>query len=168
VRAAIFMVGCGNFSKYAAAYLSVNVKLMQSDIELTDTERAMQIFQAMAPSMRWGDDAGFDAIVAMSGMFVFADRNGEQGQNLADLAWAQEDHIAELRDLQVPALAIANEWDWIFPPALVRRAVEQMPDAEMVQIAEATHIGIDTIEETPAAVLDFLSRRAAPVGESAR
>src|SRR4051794_1037866 len=85
VRAAIFMVGCGNFSKFAKAFLSTNVKIVEAGIERTPTEQAMGIVQASAPSWAWGDDAAFEAAVAMASMLTFSDRDGELGQYHADL-----------------------------------------------------------------------------------
>jgi pimeloyl-ACP methyl ester carboxylesterase len=68
----------------------------------------------------------------------------------------------------MPALAIAGEYDWIFPPALVRQAVAQMPDGEFVEIAGATHVSLDKGDEINAAILDFLARRVASVSEPIR
>ena len=162
VRAAIFLVGCGNFSKYAKAFLAANLKVLQAGIERTDTEKAMTIVQAAAPSWAWGDDDAFDAMVAMASMLTFSDPQGELGQNQADLAWAEEDHIAELAGLRVPALAVAGEYDWIFPPKLVRQAVDRMPDGEFVEILGATHVSMDKGDQITAAIVDFLARRLAP------
>jgi pimeloyl-ACP methyl ester carboxylesterase len=164
VRAAIFLVGCGNFSKFASAWLSAHVKVLHAGIEFNDEERTVAVLQAMTPSPQWGDDATFDAVGAMASTLVFEDPQGELGQNEADVEWSRADHVAELAGLRVPALAIAGEYDWIFPPALVRQAVDRMPDGELVVIPGATHVAIDKIGEVNTAIVDFLARRLAPVG----
>jgi len=160
VRAAIFLVGCGNMSRYSAAYIGLQVKIVRAGIELDDDERALTVFQAVAPSTAWGNDEAFEAVRSMASLFVAGDPRGELGQYEADLGWSREDHLTELAGLRVPALAIACEYDFIFPPKLVRKAVEQMPDGEFVEIPGATHVAMDKGAELNAAISDFLQRRA--------
>ena len=87
---------------------------------------------------------------------------GLLGQHHANLRWSTENHVEELKRLEMPALAIANEYDMVFPPTIVKEAVSRMPKGEYVEISGAAHASFHPghQEQRISAILRFLSRYA--------
>jgi pimeloyl-ACP methyl ester carboxylesterase len=112
----------------------------------------------MIPPDSRGDDAIMQNLLALADLLGSGEPAGLAGQLEADFAWSQEDHVAELAGLAVPALAVANEHDPLFPPALVRQAVAAMPDAELVVVPGANHVSLEPNALLDEALMKFLSR----------
>ena len=70
---------------------------------------------------------------------------GQLGQTSANLAWADDDHLAAAGDLSMPCLMLAAEHDAYFAPAMLRRVAETIPDARYVEIPGSAHITTDPV-----------------------
>jgi len=164
VRAAIFHVGCGNVSAYGRAVIPAILDLLTAPEELRASLLTAFALPSFVPPSRWTDESYIEMAKTMSQQFVEQITAGLIGQYNADMAWANEDHLEELGDLQVPALAIAAEFDTSFPPAMVKMAVAKMPHGEYAEITGSAHTSIDPAhtEQLSSAIRDFL-RRLAPV-----
>ena len=123
VGAAIFMVGVGRVAAFGAATIRGMLELL----ELPGDPPPAILAALMGPTMLappvWGDDDAVGAGLSMAAMFIPPDRAGLLGQYHANLSWAETDHLDELAELDMPALAIAAEFCNVFPPANVKAAV---------------------------------------------
>ena len=161
VKAVIFIVGCGNFSAYLKPFI-------QGWIDYTKTGKLEKsVLTALnlplfIPPTEYSNAASIQAAIEIGQVFTPAESGGCLGQYYADQKWGNEEHIAELRGLKMPALAIANEFDPLFPPVLVKKAVAMMPKGEYVEIPNASHVSLnpDNSKQTDSAIFDFISRHA--------
>jgi pimeloyl-ACP methyl ester carboxylesterase len=156
VRAAVFLMGCGNFSHYARTMMQGDVELNRAGITLPPTMGALRYVELMMAPDRRGDNATFDALMAMADVLGTPDPVGFAGQLEADLAWAYEDHVAELSGLTMPALVFASEHDPMFPPALAKEAVAAMPNGRFAEIVGANHVPIEQFEFVNEEILKFV------------
>jgi pimeloyl-ACP methyl ester carboxylesterase len=158
VRGVVLLVGCGNFSLYGRVMLQGEVEARRMGVELPRVLFQLRTMELMIPPDSRGDDDVMTAILAFADLLGSGDPDGLHGQIEADYAWAQEDHVAELTDLAVPALAVAHQHDPLFPPALVAKAVAAMPDAELVVVPGANHVFMERTDAVDEALTKFLAR----------
>lgn len=160
VRAAVFLVGCGNFSLYARAQMQGNAELLKLGDPPGAVLTALSLSGFVPPS-KWADEEAVEAALAVAGMITMSSLEGFAGQIGADLKWASENHVDELASLHMPALAIAHEFDCFFPPACVREAVARMPQGEYVEVPGASHVSLDPAhgQIEMAAFHDFIARQ---------
>ena len=158
VRGVVFVAGCGNLSLYARTMLQVDVETQRLGVDLPKLLFQLRMLELMIAPDERGDDETMGAVLGFADLLGAGDPAGLLGQLEANYAWAQEDHIAELATLAVPALAIAHEHDPLFPPALVGRAVDAMPDAELVVVPGVNHIVTEGNPAFDDALARFLAR----------
>jgi pimeloyl-ACP methyl ester carboxylesterase len=157
VLSVVFLQGCGNISPAAIPQLEAAVELYTIDPLPSASLRCLAL-DAVLPPLLWHDQqAVAQALELTAGMTTGLARAGLIGQNTACLNWAREDHLTELRGLGPPALAVASEWDRVFPPALVRQAAATMPSGRYVQLAGATHVPAGHSANVAAEILRFLA-----------
>jgi pimeloyl-ACP methyl ester carboxylesterase len=157
VRAAVFLMGCGNFSHYARTMMQCDVDLNRAGVTLPPAMTALRYVELMmAPDSR-GDNDTFDALMSMADILGTPDMVGFEGQLEADLAWAKEDHVTELAGLAVPALVFACQHDPNFPPGLGREAAAAMPNGTFVEVEGANHVPIEQFGFITEQILKFLS-----------
>jgi pimeloyl-ACP methyl ester carboxylesterase len=166
VRAAVFLVGCGNISPYARAEMRGLDALFAMADPPKDLLTALSL-ATFVPPPKWADEAAVAAAVNLVGMFTASSMEGFAGQLQADAKWASENHLDELASLEIPALAIAHQYDTTFPPACVSEAVSRMKHGEYFEVPDAAHVALDPAqaELAGAALRDFL-RRHAPVASA--
>lgn len=156
VRAAIFVVGVNRISALGRATLRGLIDLHEA---VPDPPRSI-VDALMAPALvappQWGDDAVVDNMLLLSGAVLPPNRVGLLGQYHANLAWAARDHLDELAELRMPALAFAAEFCSIFPPAQVRAAVDRMPDGRYVEIPGSPHMPMTP--DAQAVIADHVTR----------
>jgi pimeloyl-ACP methyl ester carboxylesterase len=90
------------------------------------------------------DDEQVRAFVELFGADPPWGNPGRLGQWEATVAWTSEDQAtieARWSRISVPVLAVAFEHDIDSPPAHARRAIAHVPDARIVEIPDATHLG---------------------------
>jgi thioesterase CepJ len=160
VRSAIFQVGGGNFTMAARLMLQGHVELMNRGIELPETlQQATMLEAALTAEQRQNDALVEQMLEATAGLTSSFGPGGQLGQSSANVAWASEDHLAELADMSVPCLVLAAQHDAYFPPASLKRVAETIPDARYVEIPGSAHITMDPagVKVVTDAVGDFLS-----------
>ena len=160
VRSAILYVGGGNMSRAAQLTLEGQVELLRRGVEQPQAAKLAGMLEAALTPAQRQDDAMVDQIVELAGALTTSfGPGGEYGQIAADAAWAAEDHLAELADLAVPCLVIAAEHDAFFPPVLMKRAADTIPNATYVEMPNSAHIATDpaAIQIAVDAMRDFLS-----------
>lgn len=162
VRAAIFHVGCGNCSAYARVTIPAMLDLIAARERVPESLMLALALPSFVPPSRWNDESFMEMAKVLGAQLVGQFTPGLEGQMHADVKWTSEDHLTELADLRVPALAIAAEFDTGFPPAVIEQAVERMPHGEFVEIKGSAHVSLDPAhgEQLKSAILDFLSRHA--------
>ena len=158
-HAVVFIVGCGNFSALYRQYGRIFVELLEKD-DPPQSVLTVLMLPFFIPPAQYANDTAVDEVLKIIPAFLPKDPVGLLGQHHADLRWSKEDHVQELTELKMPALAIANEYDVCFPPALVKEAVSRMPKGEYVEIPRAAHVTLnpDDREQGESAILQFLSR----------
>ncbi|GMG88744.1 hypothetical protein MNKW57_30650 [Biformimicrobium ophioploci] len=73
--------------------------------------------------------------------------------------------LAQLSQVQVPALVLVGAEDSSLPPPLSRRIHEQLADSRLVQLPAAGHLSVlEQADAVNAALLDFLPRCGATSG----
>jgi pimeloyl-ACP methyl ester carboxylesterase len=160
VRSAIFQVGGGNFTMAARLMLEGHVELMNQGIELPETMAQATMLEAALTAEQRQDDALVEQILeATADLTSSFGPGGRLGQFSANVAWASEDHLAELADMSVPCLVLAAEHDAFFSPAGLKRVAESIPDARYVEIPGSAHLTIDpaSAKVVTDAVSEFLS-----------
>ncbi len=159
VHAAVFFAGCGNFSAFMRPYLRSFVELLEKGDPSQSVMTALML-PFFIPPIQWANDTAVDAVIEIIPAFLPKDPVGLLGQHHANLRWSTEDHVKELVGLEIPALAIANEYDACFPPVLVKEAVSRMPKGKYVEISGAAHASLnpDHNEQRDSAIMQFLSR----------
>jgi pimeloyl-ACP methyl ester carboxylesterase len=161
VRSVVFLASGGNFSAYARAHNQAQIDLLRSGIELPPSVLGWSMLGMLLTPSQQQDSTAVEFALGMAAMFGTLPAEGMLGQFEADVKWAGEDHLTELRDLKVPAIAIASEYDLFFPPALVKEAVHAMPSGSYVEIADAPHLAADKFDQVNSAVQQFLSMETA-------
>jgi pimeloyl-ACP methyl ester carboxylesterase len=160
VRSAIFQVGGGNFTLAARLSLQGHMELMQQGVDLPEALGQATMLEAALTADQRQDDALVEQILeATAGLITSFGPGGRLGQTSANVAWASEDHLAELAELSVPCLVLAAEHDAFFPPASLKRVAEMIPDAQYVEIPGSAHITLDPAgaKVVTDAVSEFLS-----------
>jgi pimeloyl-ACP methyl ester carboxylesterase len=161
VHVAVFNFGCGNFSAFIRPFLRSWVELLEKGDPPHSVITALMLPISIPPTL-WANNTAVDEALKIIPTFLPKDTVGLLGQYHANLLWSKEDHVEELIGLKMPALAIANEYDMVFPPALVKEAVSRMPKGGYVEILGATHISFNPNhqKQKDSAILQFLSRHA--------
>ena len=159
VKSAIFLVGCGNMAPFSRPFMRSMIELLEKGDPSKSVLTTLLLPYFISPT-HWADEPAVDSAFELISAFLPPDRVGLLGQFHADLSWSLEDHMEELADLKVPALAIANEYCPVSPPALAKEAVSRMPNGEYVEISGAAHVSRnpDHQEKRDSAILQFLSR----------
>ncbi len=144
VRCVVFSVGCGNYSAFGRHFHTGLVDLLRGGAPWPISfDRAFMLLSAVpAPDLK-NDKAVEQATAIAEAAFPEWTGPGRHGQFEANRTWAMEDHLDELADLKMPALVVAAEQDVWFPPALMRRAADRIPNADYHEMRGAAHIGTD-------------------------
>ncbi|CAL2069666.1 MULTISPECIES: alpha/beta fold hydrolase [Streptomyces] len=162
IRSVTFLQGCGDLSPAAVPVLEATAELYALDAPPPAALRWLAA-DGLVPPTRWHDARAVAEARELTAEIIAGPAGaGVVGQTAATLEWAAEDHLTELADLSVPALVVASEWDRMFPPALLRRAVETIPDARYLEIDGAAHVPTGHSATIAAAVLDFLKEIGEP------
>lgn len=156
VRAAVFVVGVNRISTFGLATVRALLDLHETMPDPPASVVTALMGTALVAPPQWGDDAVVEAMLSLTGVVIPPDRTGLLGQYHANLAWAQRDHLDELADLSMPALAFAAEFCSIFPPAQVRAAVDRMPDGRYVELPGSPHMPV--APEANALISDYVGR----------
>jgi pimeloyl-ACP methyl ester carboxylesterase len=144
VRTAIFQVGGGNFCLSAQLMLKGNVELLRQGVEVPAEMAQASMLEAALTGPQRQDDAIVRQILELTkGLTTSFGPGGQLGQISANLAWADEDHLAAVGELSMPCLMLAAEHDAYFAPATLRRVAETIPDAQYVEIPGSAHITTD-------------------------
>jgi pimeloyl-ACP methyl ester carboxylesterase len=161
VHAAVFNFGCGNYSTFIRPFFRSWVELLEKGYPPHSVIGALML-PVFIPPTQWANNTAVDEALKIISAFLPKDTAGLLGQYHANLLWSKEDHVKELSGLKMPALAIANEYDMAFPPALVKEAVSRMPKGEYVEILGAAHASFNPNhqQQRDSAILQFLSRHA--------
>jgi len=160
VRAAVFLVGGGNFSPSFRQALNGMLALYQQGVEPPKALEDFVMLQAMLTPDQRGDEAMVDLALSLSTVLTETfGPGGQHGQFAADAKWANEDHLAELAGMQVPVLVVANEHDPIFPPRNLQHAAKTVPEGTYVEIPGVSHVAMDPASNdiVLAAIKDFLA-----------
>jgi pimeloyl-ACP methyl ester carboxylesterase len=163
VAAAVLIVGGGMFSEAGAVTVRAFVDALQAG-GLTQRLLEALMLPSLVPAPVWHDDDAVRSSLFLAQAFDPPDARGLLGQYQAGLAWNDEDRDAELREIDVPVLALPAEHDPQFPASRVRRAVSQAPRGEVVDIPGATHIAVAPEHQDliSTSVVDFLARTYPP------
>ena len=162
VRSAIFLVGGGNFCLSARLMLKGNVELLRQGVEVPREMAQASMLEAALTGPQRQDDAMVGQILELTeGLTTSFGPGGQLGQTSANLAWADDDHLAAAGDLAMPCLMLAAEHDAYFAPAMLRRVAETIPDARYVEIPGSAHITTDPVgaKVITDAVSEFLKAR---------
>jgi pimeloyl-ACP methyl ester carboxylesterase len=164
VHAAVFNFGCGNFSTFIRPFFRSMVELLEKSDPPHSVITALML-PIFIPPTQWANNTAVDEVLKIIPTFLPKDIVGLLGQYHANLLWSKEDHVEELTGLKMPALAIAQEYDMVFPPALIKEAVSRMPKGEYVEILGAAHGSFNPNhqKQRDSAILHFLSHHA-PTG----
>jgi pimeloyl-ACP methyl ester carboxylesterase len=157
-RSAIMWVGIGNFSAFGKELMRATVDQCQRG-DMAPSLVTMNTLRDCVPPEGLQDDEQVESVLQVLASLGEPPTNpGRLGHYSADLAWAESDHLAELRELRVPCLAIAHEHDVYFPPSHVRRAAAEAPNCEYVAISDASHNAFHKVDEILPHMLAFLSK----------
>jgi pimeloyl-ACP methyl ester carboxylesterase len=157
-RSAIMWVGIGNFSTFGRELMRATVDECQRG-DMAPSLITMNTLRDCMPPVALQDDEQVESVLKVLASLGEPPTNpGRLGHYSADLAWAELDHLTKLKELQVPALAIAHEHDVYFPPSHVRRAAEEVPNCEYVEIRNASHIAFHKVDEILPHMLAFLAK----------
>jgi pimeloyl-ACP methyl ester carboxylesterase len=159
VHTAVFINGCGNYSAFMRPYLRIFVELYEKDSP-PHTVMTVLYLPLFIPPTQYANENMNEEVLKIIPAFFPENPMGLLGQYHAGLSWSKEDHVEELKGLQIPALAIANEYDVCFPPDCVKNAVSQMPKGEYVEVTGATHVDLnpENKKKRNSSILQFLSR----------
>jgi thioesterase CepJ len=146
VRSAIFQVGGGNFCLSARLMLKGNVELLRQGVEVPTAMAQASMLEAALTGPQRQDDAIVGQILELTkGLTTSFGPGGQLGQLSANLAWADDDHLAAASDLSMPCLMLAAEHDAYFAPATLRSVAETIPGARFVEIPGSAHITTDPV-----------------------
>jgi len=164
VHVAVFNSGCGNFSAFIRPFFRSMVELLEKGNPPHSVITAL-VLPIFIPPTQWANNTAVEEALKIIPASLPKDTVGLLGQYHANLLWSKEDHVEELTNLKMPALAIANEYDMIFPPALVKEAASRMSKGEYVEILGAAHGSFNPNhqKQRDSAILHFLSRHT-PTG----
>jgi pimeloyl-ACP methyl ester carboxylesterase len=161
VRAAVLAVGGGNFSSSGRLGLQLAVAAMRAGGEVRELAWKSSLLDAtLAPAQRHDDDAIAFVLDLLGDSFLTTSNwDGLLGQMEANLAWAEEDHLSELVDMQPPVLLIGNEFDNNFSVRGREAAATTIPNSSLFVLEGAPHLPLDpaAAETTQAEVLSFLA-----------
>lgn len=93
----------------------------------------------------------------------FSPLAGRIGHAQASLEWERSEHCEELEGLMCPALVISAQFDVLYPPSLVRRAVAAIPDVRHVELEGCPHVFFDQLETIADHVVAFLYKQGEAV-----
>jgi pimeloyl-ACP methyl ester carboxylesterase len=158
VQVAVFNFGCGNYSAFIRPFIRSWVELLEKGDPPYSVITALMLPISIPPT-QWGNNTAVDEALKIIPTFLPKGPVGLLGQYHANLLWSKKDHVEELIGLKMPALAIANEYDMVFPPALVKEAASRMPKGEYLEILGAAHVSFNPKhqKQRDSAILQFLS-----------
>ena len=162
VKSAVFIAGIGNSPLFAKVFSQAYLDLLKHGEVPVSIMKALMLVVSIPPCHWDNDEVTAPVLEALSGFISASAGQTVLGHSTASCHWMTEDHLNELAGVEVPVLAIANEFDIYFPPSFVRKAVSKLPKAEFIEIEGAPHASMNPEhrEKTVSSVLEFLSRHA--------
>lgn len=141
VRAAVCIAGLNPTTEWEKVECEYGRDLAALDVPLPRLQGLMDVL-AYPPRAALQDDEQVRTFVALFGDDAPWGNPGRLGQWEAAVAWTRDEGAGARRNrISVPCLAITFEHDIDCPPGHARIAVDQVPDARLVEIPDATHLG---------------------------
>jgi 3-oxoadipate enol-lactonase len=159
VKGAACIAGLVGGSKYVQMLSEARVAALIEGVELPATLDALLAMPTTFTPKTLQDDVMVELMTStMDAVFGQWSGPGRTGQYEADTDWIrrpekwQEEALAETN---VPLLVVAHEFDLFFPPALLARAAERLPQGEFLEIKGCGHAGVEDIPAHREAALKF-------------
>jgi pimeloyl-ACP methyl ester carboxylesterase len=156
VEAAVFIGSCNVGTSWEKAVTTVERDLALLDPPLPKWFNAVETMRYL-PNEQLQQDAVVDEWLALIGELEPWPNPGRLGQYEAALAWSLDvERTRRWPALSMPCLVLAFEHDVDSPPARAREAAARIPDARVVEVAGASHLGVFThAEEVAGAIVSF-------------
>jgi len=157
VRAAVFIGSCNVGTSWEKLITTVERDLARLDPELPKWFGAVETMRYL-PNSELQKDSTVDAWLGMIGDTEPWPNPGHLGQLEAALEWSLDVSRAQRwPQMALPCLILAFEHDIDSPPARAREAAAMLPNAVVVEIPGASHLGVFThATDAGVAVVDFL------------
>lgn len=162
IRSASLLIGGGNFAPSMADYLGLMTACIEAGGELAD--RAMHLATVdmiVTPDQRVDAEAYRLVSDAVASMLPPPEQRGPAiAHNALSAAWASQEHVEELRGLDVPCLFLAHEHDTLFTVAGRREAAAAVTKGEVVVVPGVNHVSVDaaTYDAWAGTVVPFITR----------
>ena len=141
VRAAVCIGGLNQTTEWEKVECEYGRDLAALDVHLPRLQGLMELLVYPARAVIQDDDQ-VRALVEQFGAEPRWDNPGRLGQWEAAASWTTDVDATDRRArISVPVLAVAFEHDVDAPPRHTRLAVATVPDAQYVEIPDATHLG---------------------------
>ncbi len=140
VRAAALMGSCNAATAWEKAITTVERDFARLGHELPGLYFATETLRYL-PNKDLQQDEVVEAWLALLSADEPWPNPGRLGQYEASLAWSQDEQRTEgWSSIRVPVMVMAFEHDIDSPPARAREAADQIPGAEFVELADASHL----------------------------
>jgi len=158
VVAAAFIGSCNQATAWEKAITTVERDIARLDPDLPPLFYATETLRYL-PNTALQDDEVVEGWLSLIGDLPPWPNPGRLGQYEACLAWSNDTaRTSRWSAIAVPCLVLAFEHDVDSPPARAREAAAVIPDAQFVEIAEASHLGVFTHGTIVAtALIDFFN-----------
>jgi thioesterase CepJ len=140
VSAAVFIGSLNRGTAWERAITTVERDLAESGVPLPELFEAVETLRYL-PNLELQNDDVVDAWLPLLAGDPWTNP-GRLGQYEACLAWTLDtDRTKRWPSCEVPCLVVAFEHDVDSPPARAREAATEVPTAQFVEIAGASHLG---------------------------
>jgi pimeloyl-ACP methyl ester carboxylesterase len=158
VRGAALMGSCNVGTAWEKAITTVERDLARLDHPMPALFSATETLRYL-PNHDLQDDEVVEAWLALLANQPEWPNPGRLGQYEACLAWSNDtERIKKWPSITVPCLVLAFEHDIDSPPLRAREAADAIPGSRVVEIADASHLGIFThAAEVAAALVEFFA-----------
>ena len=158
VRAAVFIGSCNRGTSWEKAVTTVERDLARIDGELPPLFNAVETLRYL-PNHELQQDETVDLWLSLIGELEPWANPGRLGQYEAALSWSLDtERTKRWPSLSLPCLVLAFEHDVDSPPARAAEAAAVLPDARLVEVAGASHLGVFThAAEVASIVVSFFA-----------
>jgi pimeloyl-ACP methyl ester carboxylesterase len=157
VRAGVFIGSCNAGTSWEKAITTLERDIARLNPNLPNLYYAIETIRYL-PNRELQQDDVVDLWLSLIGDLPPWPNPGRLGQFEAALEWSLDyERIKRWPELKAPCMVLAFEEDVDSPPARAREAASQIPRAEFVEIAGASHLGVFThSDDVATAVCGFL------------
>lgn len=158
VRATVFIGSCNRGTSWEKAVTTVERDLARIDGELPPLFNAVETLRYL-PNHELQQDETVDLWLSLIGELEPWANPGRLGQYEAALSWSLDtERTKRWPSLSLPCLVLAFEHDVDSPPARAAEAAAVLPDARLVEVAGASHLGVFThAAEVASIVVSFFA-----------